>query len=253
VAPPREVAKAVQQMEASGCWSDPGMNYNSHAHQMEWAKAPTVSACCAKCGETHGCVAFTYLTGNKECLLKNSTTGRSHLAGAISGGPGTKPALPPVAPHGRPSQGACDQVCYCCPWVAGLCWKSAPLTMRGGWGSQGVRVNGGGQPCLWWSQGCSIGCEKCATDIIGPNGSAGGSGAHKDKIGFGKRFCNASFNSAGAPAPMINSTLPREAWTMNVNAVEGAEEDPYRFNPWRARECQPDIIPWRCCVPRSAD
>jgi hypothetical protein len=40
---------------------------------------------------------------------------------------------------------------------------------------------------------------------------------------------------------------------MNVNAVEGAEEDPYRFNPWRARECQPDIIPWRCCVPRSAD
>ena len=26
-----------------------------------------------------------------------------------------------------------------------------------------------------------------------------------------KRFCNASYNSAGAPAPMMNATLPREA------------------------------------------
>ena len=30
----------------------------------------------------------------------------------------------------------------------------------------------------------------------------------------------------------MNSTLPREAWTMNVGAVEG-DPDPYRFNPWR--------------------
>ena len=62
---------------------------------------------------------------------------------------------------------------------------------------------------------------------------------HADKIGFRLRFCNASFNSAGAPVPLINSTLPREAWTMNVHAVEGAEEDSYRFNPWRGepRDC----------------
>lgn len=99
---------------------------------------------------------------------------------------------------------------------------------------QGLRVNGGGQPCLWWSQGCSIGCEKCATDFIGTTGSAGGAGAHKDKIGFSKRFCNVSYNSAKAPAPLINSTLPREAWTMNLHAVEGSEEDVYRFQPWRA-------------------
>jgi hypothetical protein len=88
---------------------------------------------------------------------------------------------------------------------------------------------------LWWNQGCSIGCAECATDIIGPHGSAGGAGAHPDKIGFSKRFCNASYNSGG-PAPMMNSTLPREAWTMNVHAIEGVEEDAYRFNPWRARE-----------------
>ena len=25
-------------------------------------------------------------------------------------------------------------------------------------------VGGAGQPCLWWSQGCSIGCPYCMTD-----------------------------------------------------------------------------------------
>lgn len=32
---------------------------------------------------------------------------------------------------------------------------------------------------------------------------------------------------------MMNATLPRKAWTMNVDAVEGSAEDSYRFNPWR--------------------
>ena len=73
---------------------------------------------------------------------------------------------------------------------------------------QGVRATGGGQSCWWWSQGCSIGCERCATELIGPEGAAGGNPPHTDKIGFRKRFCNASYNSAGAPVPMINSTLP---------------------------------------------
>ena len=63
---------------------------------------------------------------------------------------------------------------------------------------QGLRAGGGGQPCLWWSQGCSIGCDKCATEIMGPTGQAGGSAPKASKIGFRKRFCNASYNSAGA-------------------------------------------------------
>ena len=109
---------------------------------------------------------------------------------------------------------------------------------QGGNGScacdQGIRTPGGGQSCWWWSQGCSIGCKECATELIGADGSAGGNPPHADKIGFRKRFCNTSWNSAGAPTPMINSTLPREAWTMNVDATLGEEEDSYRFNPWRA-------------------
>lgn len=26
-------------------------------------------------------------------------------------------------------------------------------------------AGGGGQPCLWWSQGCTIGCPVCATNM----------------------------------------------------------------------------------------
>ena len=33
---------------------------------------------------------------------------------------------------------------------------------------QGLRGKADGQACLWWSQGCSIGCEKCATNAEGP-------------------------------------------------------------------------------------
>lgn len=30
-------------------------------------------------------------------------------------------------------------------------------------------VGGAGQPCLWWSQGCSIGCDYCLTDPRHPD------------------------------------------------------------------------------------
>ena len=188
------------------------MNYNSHAHNIMDKPGATPEVCCSLCEKTPGCKFWTHLAHT--CYLKNSTTGRSHLAGAVSGGSGAKPALP--HPGQSVSSGECDQ---------------------------GLRTNGGGQPCLWWSQGCSIGCEKCATDLIGATGAAGGAGAHPDKIGFSKRFCNASFNSAGAPTPLINSTLPREAWTMNIHAVEGSEEDVYRFQPWRAPGFAPVVDP----------
>ena len=103
---------------------------------------------------------------------------------------------------------------------------------------QGNRAGGDGQACLWWSQGCSIGCAKCATNSEGPHsrGPFHGTGPQSGKIGFRTRYCNATHNSAKSstnPTPLIDATLPKEAWTLNIGAEEGSEEDSYRFNPWR--------------------
>ena len=146
------------------------MNYDSHANNIK--VVPNQSgpeACCELCGDRSGCTAFTFFTGS--CYLKNSTFGRAHLHGAISGGVGTPPALPPAPPPA--SKGV-------------MC-------------NQGLRVNGGGQPCLWWSQGCSIGCSVCATDAGGTTPITGIK-PHADKIGFRTRC--AQHSSPGAhPAP----------------------------------------------------
>lgn len=105
----------------------------------------------------------------------------------------------------------------------------------------GVRAEGGaGQPCLWWSQGCSIGCEYCATDPRHPanNGSIPtrqitGAWPHDDKAGFRTAYCD-------APG---KSVLPKPYWTMNRHAVEGAVNDSYRYNPWRAPGSAPVVDP----------
>ena len=55
---------------------------------------------------------------------------------------------------------------------------------------------GGGQPCLWWSQGCSIGCPYCLTDPRHPDNGGQiptkpitGNPPHADKAGFRKSYC----------------------------------------------------------------
>jgi len=105
----------------------------------------------------------------------------------------------------------------------------------------GVRANGGsGQPCLWWSQGCSIGCPFCATDPRHPanNGSIPthditGAWPHADKAGFRTAYCD-------EPATPV---LPKKYWTMNRHALDGAVNDSYRFNPWRAPGSAPVVDP----------
>ena len=101
---------------------------------------------------------------------------------------------------------------------------------------QGVRAGGGGQPCLWWSQGCSIGCGVCATMTAGTT-PIHGNPPHADKIGFNKRYCDPT-------TPNGTSTLPRVAWTMNVQQEEeNGVNDTYRFNPWRRPGSAPVVDP----------
>ena len=47
------------------------------------------------------------------------------------------------------------------------------------------------------------------------------------------RYCNST----------LKATLPKRAWTLNIDAVEGSEEDSYRFNPWRAPGHAPVVDP----------
>mmetsp|Transcript_20223 Transcript_20223/g.56068 ORF Transcript_20223/g.56068 Transcript_20223/m.56068 type:complete len:414 (-) Transcript_20223:94-1335(-) len=96
----------------------------------------------------------------------------------------------------------------------------------------GIRGDGDGQACYWWSQGCSIGCGKCATESSSPT-PCHGNAPHTDKLGFRKSYCNSS----------QKPTLPRHAWTLNMGAAEGSEEDSYRFNPWRAPGTAPIVDP----------
>ena len=127
------------------------------------------------------------------------------------------------------------------PAFAGGKSPDTPCTCSNGFGGKnasrdgcdmGLRANGGGQPCLWWSQGCSIGCDACAT-AAGGTAPIHGAAPHADKIGFRTRYCNST----------LKATLPREAWTMNVDAAEGSDSDSYRYNPWRAPGFAPVVDP----------
>jgi len=108
-------------------------------------------------------------------------------------------------------------------------------------GKNARKEGGGGQPCLWWSQGCSIGCPYCLTDPKHPDNNGTiptkpitGNEPHADKAGFRKTYC---------AAPTTKAVLPKEYWTMNTHAVPFADNDSYQFNPWRAPGQAPVIDP----------
>ena len=82
---------------------------------------------------------------------------------------------------------------------------------------QGKRATAGGQPCLWWSQGCTIGCKACTGDTKTQS--------------FGKRLCNGT----------LEPTLPNYAKTM---AVGSDGHDSFRYNPWRAPGAVRAHTPW---------
>ena len=39
------------------------------------------------------------------------------------------------------------------------------------------------------------------------------------------------------------AVLPKEFWTLNLHAKDGAADDSYRFNPWRAPGAAPVVDP----------
>ena len=80
----------------------------------------------------------------------------------------------------------------------------------GCWGSNGTSGFHPGQACLWFSQGCTIGCDVCDPNATGP---------------WSHSVCGAS-----ARATLCHPA----ARTLNRHAPCNSESDWTRHNPWRA-------------------
>eukprot|EP00037_Helgoeca_nana_P011477 m.103111 g.103111 ORF g.103111 m.103111 type:complete len:400 (+) comp20857_c0_seq2:42-1241(+) len=87
-------------------------------------------------------------------------------------------------------------------------------------GSRGVGLDG--QACLYFSQGCMIGCATCSNTDQQAGGMPRGNESND---------CVRGSQPAGSTS---QPTLPKRLWTMNRNAVELSVNDVYRFHPWRA-------------------
>ena len=116
-------------------------------------------------------------------------------------------------------QGGCQRTAerpnYCYSCNCG-CMGDGCLTKEGGavgnWNGNctpGTRAGMNGQPCLWFSQGCTIGCSECD---------------NKTQQTVGKSLCG----------KVTKPTLPKRAWTVNRFAVEGSANDTCYQHPWRA-------------------
>ncbi len=105
-----------------------------------------------------------------------------------------------------------NSFCYSCA-CGNVTVATDPETGAKGMGTgcnAGIRSNMG-QSCLWFSQGCTIGCNVCdnATQHTMGNSTCG--------------------------KPPMKPTLPRYAWTMNRWVTEeGSANDTYSQHPWRA-------------------
>jgi len=79
--------------------------------------------------------------------------------------------------------------------------------------------------CLWFSQGCMIGCEQCASD--GPPA-------------YGLNYLlKQALREAQCDAP-AEATLPRAQWTYDSPAG-GTKQDLLRLNPWRKPGAAPVV------------
>ena len=102
---------------------------------------------------------------------------------------------------------AYDCNCGCCNLGCGgsRCTVEALASCQ----APGVRANMSGQPCLWFSQGCGIGCAACDNNTQHSNG---------------KPLC----------PNQMEPTLSKSFWTMNRHAQEDPAADAFKYHPWRA-------------------
>lgn len=86
------------------------------------------------------------------------------------------------------------------------------------------------QACFWFSNGCTIGCDKCDGVTRGPipNNPC----PPHTKPGDGVQ-CRKKMPSQGCEAQVATNCDPKTR-TVNTNATCGGPEDWYYYSPWRA-------------------
>eukprot|EP01051_Picozoa_sp_SAG22_P018325 SAG22_NODE_3054_length_1980_cov_3.925611_1_plen_151_part_00 len=77
------------------------------------------------------------------------------------------------------------------------------------------KLGGAGQGCLWWSQGCSIGCDYCLTDPKHPANKGqiptkaiNGNPPHSDKVSKQRGRLRAAANRTGKPTRRSRASNP---------------------------------------------
>jgi hypothetical protein len=125
------------------------------------------------------------------------------------------------------------------PMGAFLYWCPVP-----GRATPGQRFNltgSGGQSCFWFSDGCSIGCERCTGNSqllvkkadFAQTGSLSGWGG--ENLVFANTSANeaALFGTATCEHPAKATICDKRLRTLNTNAECGAADDVFYYNPWR--------------------
>lgn len=125
------------------------------------------------------------------------------------------------------------------PMTTFLYWCPVP-----GHPAPGHRFNlsgSGGQSCFWFSDGCSIGCDRCtgnsqllvknaAFEKIGALSSWGGENIVLANISANNAIL---FGTAACEHPAKATICDKRLRTLNTNAECGAADDVFYYNPWR--------------------
>jgi len=147
-------------------WEDGRNSQGTNLKQAPWSEAP--KDCCDHCGETQGCVAWTFIKGSHECWLKSWVPDQGQWQGdgnAVSGmgGGGHSPDTKCSWEDGQNSQGTnlkqapwseapqdccnhCGETQGCVAWTfikgSHECWLKSWVPDRAQWQGDGNAVSG---------------------------------------------------------------------------------------------------------------
>ena len=101
---------------------------------------------------------------------------------------------------------------------------------KGGCIAAQARVDGGGQTCLWFSQGCTIGCKECTGIVLSLTVTQTNKQKRKKRLIIKNQTGMNGHTSVSLCSDGMEPTLNEpQLRTMNRGAVAGSVNDTYRY------------------------